>query len=247
MATSISPGGGEYASDMTVGGVFTEAFEYYTRFFRRFVATAAAVFLVLDLLAAIAADARGKSAGLAFVWAIVWAAASLVGSFWVQGALVLAVDDVRDGRIDTTIEQLYRRTRPFLGTLLAAGILAALGVALGLILFIVPGLFLLTRWALVVPIVVLEGRRTADAFRRSSQLVSGHGWKVFGVVVLTLLLAWVTSGVLITVFSFLPSFVAVWVGGLVAHCVVVPFVALAWTATYFELRRREHQPVSAAA
>src|SRR5260221_13201509 len=100
---------------MTVGGVFSEAWEYYTKFFRRFVATSAAVFLVLDLLAAIAADARGRSAGLALAWGLVSSVASLVGSFWVQGALVAAADDVRDGRVDLTIEDLHRPPRPYLG------------------------------------------------------------------------------------------------------------------------------------
>jgi hypothetical protein len=231
---------------MTVGGVFGEAWEYYSRFFRRFATVAAAVFVVLDLLAAIAADARGKSPGLAFAWALVSSVAALVGSFWVQGALVAAVDDARDGRIDTTVEQLFRRTRPHLGALLGAGIVAALAVGVGLLL-VVPGLFLLTRWAVFVPVIVLERRGALDALRRSSALVSGYGWTVFGVVLLTILLTFVAYSGVITLFSFLPNFAAVWLGGLVAHCIVVPFTALAWTVTYFELRRREHTPLRVAA
>jgi hypothetical protein len=224
---------------VTVGGVFSEAWEYYTKFFRRFVATSAAVFVVLDLLAAIAADARGKGAALALTWGLVSSVASLVGAFWVQGALVVAVDDVRDGRVDLTIEDLYRRTRPYLGALLVAGLVAAVVGAVGLLLLVVPGLFILTRWAVFVPVIVLEHRRGIESLRRSNGLVIGHGWTVFGVVFLTMLLNAIATLALISVFSFLPAFAAVWIGGLVAHCLVVPFVALSWTVTYFELRRRE--------
>jgi hypothetical protein len=39
--------------------------------------------------------------------------------------------------------------------LIAAGIVAAIGVALGLVLLIIPGLYLLTRWALI-PAVILR-------------------------------------------------------------------------------------------
>jgi hypothetical protein len=230
---------------MTVGGVFSEAWEYYTKFFRRFVATSAAVFLVLDLLAAIAADARGRNAGLALAWGLVSSVATLVGAFWVQGALVAGIDDVRDGRPDLTIEQLYRRTRPFLGALLVAGVVAAVVGAVGLLLLVVPGLFVLTRWAVFVPVIVLERRRGLAALGRSNRLVSGTGWPVFGVVFTTTVLNAIATLALISVFSFLPTFAAVWIGGLVAHCLVVPFVALAWTVTYFELRRRE--PVAAPA
>src|SRR3954454_17940337 len=173
---------------MTVGGVFSEAWEYYTKVFRRFVATFAGVFLVLDLLAAIAADARGRNAGLALAWGLVSSVATLVGAFWVQGALVAAIDDVRDGRPDLTIEQLYRRTRPFLGALLVAGVVAAVVGAVGLLLLVVPGLFVLTRWAVFVPVIVLEHRRGTESLGRSSRLVSGHGWTVFGIVFLTMLL-----------------------------------------------------------
>src|SRR5262249_26383542 len=145
------------------------------------------VYLIVDLLNALVATALGHSAGVAFLLALVTAVVSLVGTFWLQGALVYAVDDVRDGRIDTTVAEVFDRVRPYLGTLIVAGIVAGIVIAIGLVLLIVPGLVFLTWWCLIVPVVVNEqkGVGVGAAFTRSRELVRGHGWTVFGVVLVT--------------------------------------------------------------
>lgn len=222
---------------MTVGGVLSEAWQLYRRFFARFFLTAAAVFVVINLFSAIAADARaGAADAVAGFWSLIGILATLVGSLWVQGALTATVADVRDGHPDEGVEATYRRVRPSLVPLLLAGILAGLGIALGLVLLIVPGLFLLTRWVLVTPVVVLERLGATDALRRSWQLVRGHGWSVFAVIVVTVLLALVAQGLFLGLFLFLPTFLQNWIGGLVANSLVTPFLALAWTLMYFHLR-----------
>ena len=78
--------------------------------------------------------------------------------------------------------------RPKLWTIVGAGILARLAITIGLILLIVPGLFLLTIWCLIVPVIVLEGAGRGDSFGRSRELVRGNGWNVFGLIVLTFLI-----------------------------------------------------------
>ena len=62
-----------------------------------------------------------------------------------------------------------------------------LGILVGFILLIVPGLFLLTIWAVVAPVTVLERPGIFAAFGRSRELVRGHGWTVFGALVLVFL------------------------------------------------------------
>jgi len=232
---------------MTVGSVLTEAFGLYRRFFGRFFLTAAAVFVVLNLFSAIAADAGADAHdAVAAFWALVGLVVSLVGSLWVQGALTATVADVRDGRADDGIETTYRRVRPTLLPLLLAGLLAGLGILLGLVALVIPGLFLLTRWVLVTPVVVLEQLRAREALRRSWSLVKGHSWTVFGVIVVTVLIAIVAQVVFVGVFTFLPDFLQNWIGGLVANSIVTPFVALAWTLMYFHLRGDVTIPAPAA-
>jgi uncharacterized protein YqhQ len=66
--------------------------------------------------------------------------------------------------------------------------------------------------------------------------VRGNGWTVFGVILVTLVLALIAQLVFVSLFAFLPDFLQNWIGGLVANSLVTPFVALAWTLMYFHLR-----------
>ena len=232
---------------MSVGAILGASWGLYTKFFRRFFVIAVSVYLIVNLLNALVATLFGHGVGIALLLALVTMVVSLVGTFWLQGALVFAVDDVRDGKIDTTVGQVFQRVRPYLGTLILAGILAALGIAVGLVLLIVPGLILLTWWCLIVPVIVLEGKHVGESFSRSRELVRGHAWTVFGVVVITAVLTAIASGLIQSIFSFLGSFLRYWIGGAIASAIVGPFFAVALTLVYFTLLGLDESPGAPAA
>jgi Membrane domain of glycerophosphoryl diester phosphodiesterase len=175
-------------------------------------------------------------ATLTWLGAILGTIVALVGVFWLQGALVRAVEDVRDGRADLSLGETFERVRPQLASIVVGGLLAAIGILIGLVLLIVPGLVLLTWWVLVIPVIVLEELRAGEAFTRSRELVRGHGWRVFGVIVLTLLIVIgfgiVLSLLLLPVSDWLRSFVS----NVVSGTLVAPFIALTWTLLYYRLR-----------
>jgi hypothetical protein len=52
---------------------------------------------------------------------------------------------------------------PFVGAVAIASILASIGIEIGLILIIVPGLILLTSWSLIVPEIVVGGAGALDS------------------------------------------------------------------------------------
>jgi ABC-type multidrug transport system fused ATPase/permease subunit len=223
-------------SRMSVGGILGESWGLYTRFFKRFFVIAIIVYLIVNLLNALVATLFGHGVGISLLLALTSMVVSLVGTFWLEGALVFAVDDVRDGKIDSGVGEIFERVRPYLWTLILAGILAGLGIAVGLVLFIVPGLILLTWWCLIVPVIVLEGKQVGESFSRSRELVRGHAWTVFGVVVVTAILSAIASGIIQAIFSFLGAFLRYWIGGAIASAVVGPFFAIALTLMYFTLR-----------
>lgn len=90
----------------------------------------------------------------------------------IQGALIELVRNIHEGRRPAGINALLERVGECFWQLIKVSIIYGLGVGLGLVLFIVPGLFIAARWSLMAPLVVLEGvkRGAAD---RSSSLVKG--------------------------------------------------------------------------
>jgi hypothetical protein len=231
---------------MQIGDVLGEAWGLYKRFFRRFFLTAFVVYAVLDLFSALANAAAGDSFLAGLFWGLIAATAGVIGFFWVQGALVEVVRDVRDGRADRTIGETYQAVSPRLPALIVGGILAGLGIAVGLILFIVPGLFLLTIWSMLVAVIVIEGRSAGEAFGRSREIVRGHGWEVFGLIIVTFVIVAIASGVITLLFAPLPEFFDTWLGSLFAHSLTVPFAAAALTTAYFKLTAPAPEPAAAA-
>jgi hypothetical protein len=100
----------------------------------------------------------------------------VVASTLYQGMVVSLVSDVQDGRRDHSVGELIEATWPVVLPLIVAGILAGLGIAFGfLLLLVIPGLFLLTIWAVIAPVIVVEHSGAVDAFGRSRELVKGNG------------------------------------------------------------------------
>ena len=107
--------------------------------------------------------------------------ALVIGTFY-QGMVVELVRDIQDGRRDSSIEQLFRGVAPIVLPLIGLSILLGIGVGIEHVLIIVPGLFLLTIWSVAAPSLVIERKGVFAAFGRSRELVRGHGWQVFGVI-----------------------------------------------------------------
>jgi Membrane domain of glycerophosphoryl diester phosphodiesterase len=220
-------------------GVLSEAWDLYKRHWRHFLTISFVVYLAVAVIALLLV--------LLLTWfgAILAAIVSLIATFWLQGALVTAVQDVRDGRADLSLGETFEHVRPQLPAIIVAGILAGIGIAIGLVLLIVPGLLLLTWWILIIPVIVLEKRRAGESFSHSRELVRGHGWSVFGLIVLTILILIafriVLALVLIPLAEWLESFVSQVVVGTLA----TPFVALAWTILYYRLKAVKEAPAAA--
>jgi hypothetical protein len=212
-------------------GVIGEAWGMYKAHWRHLLAIAFVVYVAIALVSVLLSVIfRDLLAGL------LSAVLSLIALFYLQGVLVKAVEDVRDGRPDLSLGETFERVRPRLAAILVGGLLAVLGIIVGLILLIVPGLVLMTWWVLIIPVIVLEQRRAGEAFSRSRELVRGYGWSVFGVIVLTILIilgANIVLGIVLLPFNeWLQSFLSNVVGG----TLTAPFIAVTWTLLYYRLR-----------
>ena len=214
-----------------------EAWAAYKAHFTHLIPIAFVVYVLIALLTLLLVVLLG------FVGAFVGFFVGIAGVFWLQGALVVAVADVRDGRADLSLGETLSRVKPKLNTLALAGILAALGVGIGLLLLIVPGLVLWTWWLVIVPVIMLEGSGVTDAFGRSRQLVRGHGWSAFGVLVFTILILVLVDLLFRLIAAGFDDVVIELLLDIASQTLTAPFIALAWTLTYYRLRGLE-QPGS---
>jgi len=219
-------------------GVISEAWNLFKAHWRHLVPIAFVVYVAIAIVGLLLALLLG------WFGALLGAVISLVGVFWVQGALVTAVEDIRDGRADLSLGDTFARVQPQLGAIIIAGLLAGLGIMVGLVLLIVPGLILMTLWVLIIPVVVLERTGAGAAFGRSRELVRGFGWNVFGVSALAILLLLGFEIVLSIVLSPLDGWLQSFVSNLVSGSVTSPFIALVWTLLYFRLRQAKVEPAA---
>src|SRR5262249_23051380 len=150
-----------------------EAFETYGSYVAPLLSGAAIVIGIAAIINSLCAI----SGSLALV--LLGGIISLVAQVLYTGYVVKLVQDVRDGRLDHSMGELFSAAAPFIGTLILNGILYGIAVAIGFFLLTVPGLILVTIWAVVAPSIVVENQGVIDAFGRSRELVRGQGWGVF--------------------------------------------------------------------
>ena len=216
---------------LDVGRVFERSFAVYRDQFGLLAPAALIVFLPLAILNGLILSGRSGVLG-----ALLIAAVGVVGNFWYQGMVVEATRDIMDGRRDHTIGSLFASVTPVLGALIAAGLLAGIGIGIGFLLLVVPGLFLLTIWAVLAPVIVVERPGVFPAFERSRRLVKGHGWQVFSVIVILFVLQLVLGGVIMGITTAIDdSFVSYAIGDVIARVLIAPLTALAAAVMYFEL------------
>ena len=224
---------------LDVARIFERIFEIYREQFTLLIPAALVIFVPVAIISGLV---YAGSTGV--IGALIVAAVSTIGTYWFQGMVVEAARDILDGRRDHTIGSLVQSAMPVIGPLLVAGILAGIGIAIGLILLIVPGLFLLTIWAVIAPVIVIERLGALESFGRSRELVRGHGWQVFGVIVVIFLVEFIVGAVLQAIAnSVVDSFVGYTVADLIVRLLVAPLAALAAAVLFFELKALRGEPV----
>jgi hypothetical protein len=218
------------AKRISVGDVISETFSIYGQNLGALLGSAIVVFVVVGLISGIL---RTSDAFILFLLASV---VDLVGRALYTGFVVKLVEDVRDGRRDFGVGDLFSAAAPFILPLIGFGILFALGVTVGFLLLVVPGLILITFWSVGAPAIVVEGIGPIEAFGRSWRLVRGNAWQVFGVLLVVLLIV-IGIGIILGAIAtpIGDGEVSTWVASIVSATITAPIFAIAVTVLYYEL------------
>jgi hypothetical protein len=178
--------------EFRIGQVLSRAFNVFFKHIMTFTLIATGVVLPFVLLGALGSsappDQRGVMTLMAFVLYLFLAplatAVILYGAFQhMRGHPVHLGESVSRG---------LARFLPLIGLM----ILQTLGVLLGSILLIIPGLILMVMWYVAVPVCVVERTGPVESLSRSQELTKGFRWKLFGLYLLVLIIGAVGGSIL---------------------------------------------------
>ena len=188
--------------------------------------------------------AEALAAGREFVqanwhWLLLQALLNMVGTI-----AILTLVFARSG---TSVGQAIAAGFALLPFFFLASFLANLIIGLGLLLLIVPGLYLIGRLTPLGPVVVAEQQRNPiAALKRSFEVTRGNGWRVLGIVLLVVIAAAIAAMVVNMVLGILFVLIAGQdLGGLLSAvveaatgAVVATLLALLYAAIYRALSGR---------
>jgi membrane-anchored glycerophosphoryl diester phosphodiesterase (GDPDase) len=130
---------------------------------------------------------------------------------------------------------------------------AGIGILIGFILLVIPGFILLAAWSLSIPAIVIENKTPIEAMKRSFSLTKGRRFRIFIVLLLVGLIAYIIIIVInfpiailaamlvlknhrsipiaLTIISMIASFIG--------SCLVTPISTIAVSLIYYDQRVRK--------
>ena len=140
-------------------------------------------------------DYQGVLAASGYIWLL-----ALITNAILQGAILYSVVQQLNGSPVSIGSALANGLRAFL-PIIGATILLVLAIAFGLVVLIVPGLMIATAWIVVIPSLVAERTGVFGAFSRSADLTRGNRWRIFALLALWAIVAWVLNAVVTGIFT----------------------------------------------
>jgi len=145
------------------------------------VVTAPYELIVFATLGTAPIGGKSKDASTALVLVLVDVAlvGPLISALYAHAVVLISRNE--RPRLTTVVS----RVGSVLAVVVAAQIVAGIGIGVGLLAFVLPGVYLWIRWAVVAQAAALEHTDWMGALRRSGELVRGNYLHVFGLVVVT--------------------------------------------------------------
>jgi hypothetical protein len=131
---------------------------------------------------------------------------------------------------------IYSKGFQNFGSLLFASIISCLGIVLGLILFLIPGIYLIIVWSFIMYLIVDQNINVREAFSRSRSLIHSVGWwKTAGVLGLTHLIY-----IMFEVFAYIPS-IGIYIY-LIGPLMIYPLISMVYVVYYLKVIKLHDNP-----
>jgi flagellar biosynthesis protein FlhB len=160
--------------------------------------------------------------------------ANWIGSMLLTGALICAISQRILGN-PINVGNAYSFALGRILFMFGASFLVGLVVVLiALTIIGIPlAIYLAIRWSFALQIAALERRGPLQAIARSSELVSGSWWRVFGIMLLVGILVAIVGGIVGAILGFAPL-----AGSLIVAVFLAPILAIVQILLYHDLRVR---------
>jgi hypothetical protein len=209
--------------------VLKRAWQLYKRLFARSIVIGGIVFGALHFVEAVGRSQH--SAGLSLLSLVL----AFTGTALVQGGLVEIVRGLHvDGDDEASVGEALRRASGRVMKLVRVSLISSIFIGVGFLVFVIPGCILMTRWAVAVPVAMLEGGNARDALRRSREMVDGNGWSVFKVMFAVGMLTAIVMFPFVIVSANAGPF-GWWVAVTISSMLTAPYAAHALTVIYYTL------------
>jgi len=111
---------------------------------------------------------------------VIWLA-YIFSVFLFQASVVHGAVVTLNGKRASFFDCLSTGLESFLA-LFGLTLVMVIGIMLGFVLVVIPGIIAMLMWSVAVPVYITERTGVFDALRRSRQLTSGHKWAIFGLL-----------------------------------------------------------------
>lgn len=180
---------------------------------------------MVDPSAALSASYIGVVAGVV----------SFICALLLQSAFVRAtIEDLNGKRV--SFGDCVQIAIRFLLPTLAIGVLATMGLSIGFMLLIVPGVILALGWSMSVPVLIQERLGVFGSMSRSWALTKGSRWSLFGLFLILFIIAMIIQWGMLLVLVLFGGLVAE-IGAALVQTVVSMVLSIAAAASYVELRQ----------
>lgn len=223
----------------SVGGVLGDALRCYARYPVLFAVLALGVVVPYTLIVLVANGAAplGRQHGGATAVLILLLLDLLIVTPLISALFIHALVAVGEGRQPRLLEVAALGVR-VLPVVAAAEVVAGIATGVGFLLLIVPGVFLLIRWAVVAQAAAIERGDWLGALRRSGELTAGNYLHVLAVLVIVGLIALAleqAGAAIVGTSANVPQVVVV----IALLTITRSFVALTTAVLYFDLVARK--------
>ncbi|NBB14833.1 hypothetical protein GVN21_05570 [Caulobacter sp. SLTY] len=177
--------------DISVGRVIDRALAS----FRALAAPAILIMLLLSALPEMGAAWAINQGRITTIWATILQLLLWVPLLLAQATIIHAAQQRQAGR-DTPFLQSLRAAGERFAYVLVISILTGIGVIIGLIFLVVPGVYLAVLWCVAIPAQMSRREGVLDAINESGDLTEGRRWKVLAACVIGVVVSAVPSVVI---------------------------------------------------